>query len=106
MRSINKNIIHGGLAGATLLAAASAHSVTLGTFDNTTVKIGGYVKLDAMFSDFSEGPVILALAVISMCQAVHLLAVPPQAVKTPISICTPARRVSTSALTARSASTS
>jgi len=57
MRAINKNILNGGLAGATLLAAASAHSVTIGTFDNTTVKIGGYVKLDAMFSDFSEGPV-------------------------------------------------
>ena len=57
MRSIKKNIINGGLAGATLLAVASAHSVTIGTFDNTTVKVGGYVKLDAMFSDFSEGPV-------------------------------------------------
>jgi len=57
MRSIKKNIINGGLAGATLLAATSVHSVTIGTFDNTTVKIGGYVKLDAMFSDFSEGPV-------------------------------------------------
>ena len=57
MRSINKKILTGGLAGATLLAASSAHSVTIGTFDNTTVKIGGYVKLDAMFSDFSEGPV-------------------------------------------------
>ena len=57
MRSINKNILNGGLAGATLLAVTSAHSVTIGTFDNTTVKVGGYVKLDAMFSDFSEGPV-------------------------------------------------
>ncbi len=57
MKSINKNILNGGLAGATLLAAASVHSVTIGTFDNTTVKIGGYVKLDAMLSDFSEGPV-------------------------------------------------
>jgi hypothetical protein len=53
----NKRRIITGLAGVALLAATSAHSVTIGTFDNTTVKLGGYVKLDALFSDFSEGPV-------------------------------------------------
>jgi len=57
MITIKKNIIFVGLAGATMLAASPANAVTIGTFDNTTVKIGGYVKLDAMFSDFSEGPV-------------------------------------------------
>jgi len=57
MRPINKKLLTAGLAGATLLAATSAHSVTIGTFDNTTVKIGGYIKLDTMFSNFSEGPV-------------------------------------------------
>ncbi len=66
MKSINKNIIHGGLAGVTLLAAASAHSVTLGTFDNTTVKVGGYVKLDAMFSDFNEDMLGLLYKIIQL----------------------------------------
>jgi len=55
MTSRKKNIITGGLAGATLLAAASAHSVTVGTFDNTTLKIGGYLKLDALLSSYSDG---------------------------------------------------
>jgi len=55
MTSRKKNIIRGGLAGATLLATASAYSVTVGTFDNTTLKIGGYVKLDALFSSYSDG---------------------------------------------------
>jgi len=54
--------MRGGVAGATLIAAASAQSATIGTFDNTTVKIGGYVKLDAMLSDFSEGPVPSGIA--------------------------------------------
>lgn len=55
MITIKKNIITGGLAGATLLVAASAHSVTLGTFDDTTVKIGGYLKMDAISSSYSDG---------------------------------------------------
>jgi len=61
MSSFNKKILSKELATASLLASllasASAHSVTIGTFDNTTVDIGGYVKLDAMLSNFSEGPV-------------------------------------------------
>jgi hypothetical protein len=52
-----RNILKGGLASAALCTAVTAHSVTLGTFDNTTVKIGGYVKLDAMFTDFGDGTV-------------------------------------------------
>jgi hypothetical protein len=55
MTSFKKNIIKGGLTGAILLAAASAHSVTVGTFDNTTLKIGGYIKLDALSSSYSDG---------------------------------------------------
>jgi len=55
MSSTKKNIINGALAGAAILAATSAHSVTIGTFDNTTVKIGGYVKLDAISSSYSDG---------------------------------------------------
>jgi len=57
MTLIKQTILKGGLASAALLTAVSAQSVTIGTFNNTTVKIGGYVKLDAMFSDFSDGPV-------------------------------------------------
>jgi hypothetical protein len=49
------NIITRGAAATVLFAATSAHSVTLGTFDNTTVKIGGYVKLDALSSSYSDG---------------------------------------------------
>ena len=52
-----QTILKGGLASAALLAAVSAQGVTLGTINNTTVKMGGYVKLDAMWSDFSDGTV-------------------------------------------------
>jgi hypothetical protein len=55
MTLIKQAILKGGLASAALLTAVSAQSVTLGTFNNTTVKIGGYVKLDAMFTDFGDG---------------------------------------------------
>jgi hypothetical protein len=51
-----RNILKGGLASAALCTAVTAHSVTLGTFDNTTVKLGGYVKLDALYTSYSEGP--------------------------------------------------
>ena len=51
MTLIKQALFKGGLASAALLTAVSAQSVTLGTFGNTTVKIGGYVKLDAMFTD-------------------------------------------------------
>ncbi|NNL07572.1 MAG: porin [Gammaproteobacteria bacterium] len=46
----------GGLASAALLTVVSAHSATIGTFNNTTVKIGGYVKLDVLYSRYSDGP--------------------------------------------------
>lgn len=49
--------LKGGLACAALLTAVCANAATLGTFDNTTVTLGGYVKLDAMFTDFSDGTV-------------------------------------------------
>ncbi len=39
----------------TLLATAGAQAVTLGTFDNTTVKFGGYIKMDAMSTSYSDG---------------------------------------------------
>lgn len=55
MTSINKNYLNGAITAATILAATSVHAVTIGTFDNTTVKIGGYLKLDAMASRYSDG---------------------------------------------------
>ena len=57
MTSKTKTVFKGGLACAALLTTMSAQAVTLGTFNNTTVKIGGYVKLDAMFTDWSDGTV-------------------------------------------------
>lgn len=44
-----------GLAGATLLTTLTSQAVTLGTFDGTTVKFGGYVKLDAMMTKTGDG---------------------------------------------------
>jgi len=43
------------LAGLTMLSASGAQAVTLGTIDNTTVKMGGYVKLDAIYSNYGDG---------------------------------------------------
>ena len=48
-------VFKGGLASAALLAAVSAQAVTVAQTGNTTVKIGGYIKLDAMWSDFGDG---------------------------------------------------
>ena len=53
----SKTIFKGGLASAALLATVSAQAVTVAQTGNTTVKIGGYVKLDAMWSDFGNGSV-------------------------------------------------
>lgn len=55
MKMNMKNIIKSTLAATALSATALSHSVTLGDFDGTTVKLGGYVKLDAMFTDYSDG---------------------------------------------------
>ena len=56
MTSATKSVLMGGLASAVLLTAVTAHSATIGTFNNTTVKIGGYVKLDVLYSKYSDGP--------------------------------------------------
>jgi hypothetical protein len=56
MTSATKSVLTGGLASAVLLTAVTAHSATIGTFNNTTIKIGGYVKLDALYSRYSDGP--------------------------------------------------
>ncbi len=57
MTLIKQALLTGGLASAALLTAVSAQAVTVAQTGNTTVKIGGYVKLDMLFSDFSDGPV-------------------------------------------------
>ena len=57
MTSITRAAFTTGLVSVALLTAVSVHAVTLGTFNNTTVNLGGYVKLDAMFTDFSDGTV-------------------------------------------------
>lgn len=55
MSSINKNIINGAITAATIFAVTSVQAVSIGTFGDTTVKIGGFVKLDAISSDYSDG---------------------------------------------------
>ena len=53
MTLIKQTMIKGGLASAALLTVMSAQAVTLNAGD-TKVKIGGYIKLDALFSDFDD----------------------------------------------------
>lgn len=55
MNSIKNNIKIGGLAGVVILASMSANSATIAKIENTEVSIGGYVKLDAMMTNFSDG---------------------------------------------------
>ena len=50
-----KKISVGGVIGSSLLVATAAHSINIGTFNNTSVSIGGYVKMDAMASSYSDG---------------------------------------------------
>ena len=53
MTLIKQAVLKGGLASAALLTVMSAQAVTLNA-GNTKVKIGGYIKLDALFSDFDD----------------------------------------------------
>jgi len=48
-----KTVLMGGLASTALLTVMSAQAVTLNAGD-TKVMLGGYVKLDALFSDFDD----------------------------------------------------
>jgi hypothetical protein len=48
-----RTVLRGGLASAALLTVMSAQAVTLNAGD-TKVNIGGYIKLDALFSDFDD----------------------------------------------------
>jgi len=53
---VTKNILmKGSLLGTSLLAAAISQAATLGTFDGTTVTYGGYVKLDALLTNYDGG---------------------------------------------------
>ncbi|VUD66669.1 hypothetical protein TDB9533_03655 [Thalassocella blandensis] len=61
-RLVNSNIkstlrLAGGMSVACASAVLSSHvhAFTVGTIENTTFKIGGYIKLDAMFSQYSDG---------------------------------------------------
>jgi len=53
MTLIKQAVLKGGLASAALLTVMSVQAVTLNAGD-TKVKIGGYIKLDALFSDFDN----------------------------------------------------
>jgi len=55
MTSAHKTLFKAILASLTMLSASGAQAVTLGTVDNTTVKMGGYVKLDAIYSNYGDG---------------------------------------------------
>jgi len=55
MTLIKQAILKGGLASAAMLTVMSAQAVTLNAGD-TKVKLGGYVKLDMLFSDFDNAP--------------------------------------------------
>lgn len=55
MTSIKNNIIRGGVVGTIFLASTFANSATIAKIENTEVSIGGYVKLDAMMTSFSDG---------------------------------------------------
>ena len=53
---VNNNIFFKGCSiGAGLLTATLSQAATLGTFENTTVTYGGYVKLDALLSNYDSG---------------------------------------------------
>ena len=55
MTPINRTIITAGLTAGVLFSAVSAHAATIGTIGNTSFKIGGFVKFDAMASSYSDG---------------------------------------------------
>ena len=52
-----KHIIRISLAGVSLLTSSLALSATVGNIDGTTIKFGGYVKLDAMSTQYKDGEI-------------------------------------------------
>ena len=55
MTSFKKVLLRGGLAVTALYSTSLLHAATLGTFNDTTITVGGFVKFDAMVSDYSDG---------------------------------------------------
>jgi hypothetical protein len=55
MTSMPLKSIRGGIATLLLSAGFGAHAIELGKIGDTTVTMGGYVKLDAMYTDFEDG---------------------------------------------------
>ncbi len=51
----HKNKLINATLLAGILAATSAHAVELGNFNGTDVSLKGYIKFDAMMSDYSDG---------------------------------------------------
>ena len=54
MTTMKKILISGGLASAVMLTAVSANAAEIATVGNTKVKLGGYIKLDALWSSFDD----------------------------------------------------
>jgi len=55
MKFIKNKFIQGCSLGAGLMIGSLSHAATLGNFEGTTVTYGGYVKLDAMLSNYDSG---------------------------------------------------
>ncbi|WP_045856228.1 DcaP family trimeric outer membrane transporter [Teredinibacter purpureus] len=55
MKAINKTALAASIAAASLFSSSLAQALELATIDNTTIKIGGYIKLDAIASSYSDG---------------------------------------------------
>jgi DcaP outer membrane protein len=55
MKLIKFNALNRSVVAASIFTVVGAQAGTLGTFDGTTVTIGGYVKVDAIFSQYSDG---------------------------------------------------
>lgn len=55
MTSFKRQILTWSLASAVLFTAHSSQALTLGKIEDTTLTFGGYVKMDAIASDYSDG---------------------------------------------------
>jgi hypothetical protein len=54
MTTMKNILISGGLASAAMLTAVSVNAAEIATVGNTKVKLGGYIKLDALWSSFDD----------------------------------------------------
>ena len=55
MKSFQKTALAACLATTAYVPASFTHAIELGKVGDTTVKVGGYVKLDAIMSNYSDG---------------------------------------------------